>query len=408
MAADSRTATAWAFRRSLRRAAFGWRGSRLAIARLNEALSEIRAVARRDPARAAEGAVLLLEKISPALCEVDSSSGALGNAVYAAVAELVPVIAGAQVSDATRDGWLARLFEAIQEDDPSYIESLGDAWGELCVTKERASRWVDELLPTVRHVMADRKTGQFAWFSGTSLCYSALFKANRHEELFELIRADSPTIWQFQIWGARVYDARGDTDAAIAYMEPFRERQPEALAQFAEDLLLKAGRRAEAYAKYAIAANRRNSYLSTYRAIAKRYPEVDPDKLLADLIASTPGSEGKWFATAKTLKLFDMALALARRSPTEPKTLIRAAAAEMANNPQFACEAGLLALHWIALGYGYEITGTDVAEAAAVVRKAGAALGKADEMEAKIEAIAARCQGGASEWMRYACQVVRR
>lgn len=397
MAATAKTSTIWAFRRSLRRSAFGWRGSRLAIARLNEALSEIRAVARRDLARAAEGAVLLLEKISPAVRDVDSSSGALGNAVYAAVSGLVPVIAGAEVSDATRDGWLERLFEAIQEDDPPYIESLGDAWGDLCATEERASHWVDELLPTVRHVMADRKSGRFAWFPGTSLCYSALFKAKRHDELFELIRADSPTIWQFQVWGARVYAARGDVDAAIAYMDGFRERQPEAFAAFAEELLLKAGRRVEAYTKYAIAANQRNSYLATYRAIAKRYPEVDPDKLLVDLIASTPGSEGKWFATAKTLKLFDMALALARRSPTEPKTLIRAASAEMANNPPFACEAGLLALHWIALGYGYEITGTDVAEAAAVVRRAGAALGKAVEMEAKIEAIAARCPGSAGE-----------
>jgi len=71
--------TACAFRTRFRRSAFGWAGSKLAISRIDEALAEIRAVARHDPTAAAEGAVLLLEKISPALCQVDSSSGALGN-----------------------------------------------------------------------------------------------------------------------------------------------------------------------------------------------------------------------------------------------------------------------------------------------------------------------------------------
>ncbi len=116
----------WTFRARFRRAAFGWRGSRLSIERLNEVLAEIRAAARHDPAHAAEGAVLLLEKLSPALCQVDSSSGALGNATYAAVEALVPVIASAPVTEVKRSKWLERLFEAVQEDDPPYIESLGD------------------------------------------------------------------------------------------------------------------------------------------------------------------------------------------------------------------------------------------------------------------------------------------
>ncbi|HAX20948.1 MAG TPA: hypothetical protein DCY64_11780 [Hydrogenophaga sp.] len=59
-------ANAWAFRTRFRRAAFGWKCTQLAIGRISEALTEIRAVARHDPARAAEGAVLLLEKLSPA------------------------------------------------------------------------------------------------------------------------------------------------------------------------------------------------------------------------------------------------------------------------------------------------------------------------------------------------------
>ncbi|MEI6026865.1 MAG: hypothetical protein WCT47_09265 [Betaproteobacteria bacterium] len=85
----------WAFRARFRRTAFGWKGTKLAIERIHEALAEIRAVARHDPASAAEGAVLFLEKLSPALNQIDSSSGALGNATYSAVQELVPIISSA-------------------------------------------------------------------------------------------------------------------------------------------------------------------------------------------------------------------------------------------------------------------------------------------------------------------------
>ncbi len=47
----------WAFTKRFRRGGFGWRASRLASERISEALVEIRAVARIDPLRAAEGAV---------------------------------------------------------------------------------------------------------------------------------------------------------------------------------------------------------------------------------------------------------------------------------------------------------------------------------------------------------------
>lgn len=161
---STKTAPQWAFRSRLRRGAFGWRGSKPAIARIDEALAEIRAVARHDAALAAEGAVLLLEKASPAVRDVDSSSGALGSATYGAVETLVPIIAAAPVSDAMRAKWLDRLFEAIEEDDPPYLESLGDHWGELCVTPELASRWADHLLPTLKRVADERKRGVFAWF----------------------------------------------------------------------------------------------------------------------------------------------------------------------------------------------------------------------------------------------------
>src|SRR5487761_1287736 len=90
----------WQFAARFRRNAFGWR-SQPAIARVREAVVEIRKVARRDPVLAAAGAVLFLEKVSPALEHVDSSSGAIGAAVNRSIEDLVPLIAAAPV-DITR------------------------------------------------------------------------------------------------------------------------------------------------------------------------------------------------------------------------------------------------------------------------------------------------------------------
>ncbi|QCB45179.1 hypothetical protein [Hydrogenophaga sp. PAMC20947] len=358
-------ATPWAFRTRFRRGAFGWKASRLAIDRIHEALIEIRAAARIDPARAGEGAVLLLEKLSPALCQIDSSSGALGNATHAAVQELAPLISSAPVSPPVRKQWLDRLYEAFQQDDPPYIESLGDHWGDLCATSDLASDWSDQLLPSQHHVLSERASGTFAYFAGTSLCYSALFKAGRHEEILQLLSQDRHPIWPYLIWGARVLAASARIDEAIAYARDragINTNSEEALARFAEDLLLKAGRRTEAFDQYALRANQAHTHLATFRALAKKYPELAKDKLLSHLVASTPTAPGKWFATAKTLKLFDQATRLAWASPCDPKTLNRAARDHLTSQPAFAMQCALAALHWMSTGHGYELTGLDVQE----------------------------------------------
>lgn len=397
------TADGWAFRTRFRRAAFGWRGSRLAIQRIEEALAEIRAAGRHDPIVAAEGAVLLLEKLSPALSQVDSSSGALGSATHAAVKTLVPIIAGAPVSDAVRARWLERMFAALQDDDPPYIEALGDHWGDLCGTAELASRWADDLLGIVRRVQQERKAGTFAWFTGTGACYSALFKAGRHDELLELLHDDPPPIWPYLMWGGRVLLARGAVDEAIDYL---RSRggintPPEALARFAEEAFLQAGRRAEAFERYAIAANQANSRLSTYRAIAKKYPEIDPERLLRELIASTPGEEGKWFATAKSLKRFDLAIKLAWASPSDPKTLTRAARDHLEDRPAFAVQAAMAAMRWMAAGYGYELTGAHAREALRLATDAAQRIGQEQEVRQWIQQLLA-CDDGSARWLRLA------
>lgn len=394
---------AWAFRSRFRRAAFGWKGSKLAIGRIHEALAEIRAALKRDAAEAAEGAVLFLEKLSPALCQVDSSSGALGNATNGAVQELVPIIRQAPVDIATRRKLLDRLFEAIQNDDPPYIEHLGDHWGELCATPELASAWADQLLPTLRSVLRERKRGTFAFFPGTSLCYSALFSAGRHDEVLELLALDPSPIWPYLVWGARVLATRGQVDAAIGYV---RERAGsttslETIARFAEEALLNAGRRAEAFDQYALLANQANSNLSTFRALAKKYPELAPNKLLDHLIGSTPGEPGRWFATAKTLKQFDRATQLAWASPCDPKTLTRAARDHLQQQPAFAMQCALAALHWMSMGHGYELTGFDAHEAHRLAIEAGSNAQQGAQAQAAIEQVL-EADRPMSAWLRRA------
>jgi hypothetical protein len=107
------------FRARFRRHAFGWR-SQPAIKRIKEAASEIKKAARKDPVLGGEGAVLFLEKISPAIEQVDSSSGAIGTAVNNAIEALVPIIARAPVDGKQRDNWLERLWHAVEADDIPY------------------------------------------------------------------------------------------------------------------------------------------------------------------------------------------------------------------------------------------------------------------------------------------------
>src|SRR5690606_38384270 len=127
----------WEFKARFRRHAFGWR-SQPAMMRIKEAVAEIKKVAKKDPVLAAEGAIAFLERVSPALEHVDSSSGAIGNAVNNAIAALVPIIANAPGDAKTREKWLERLYEAHQDDQIPYIEWLADHWGELCASSEVA------------------------------------------------------------------------------------------------------------------------------------------------------------------------------------------------------------------------------------------------------------------------------
>jgi hypothetical protein len=210
----------WQFTSRFRRHAFGWR-SDMPIQRIKEALKEIKQVARREPVLAAEGAILLLEKLSPALEQVDSSSGALGSAVNKAIDILVPIIVKADVDLKLRQRWLERLWQALQDDAMPYLERLGDYWGELCATPELASHWADEFMPVLTHTWA-LPQGQGGYFKGASACLSALFAARRYGELLALL-GKAPFQWgHYRRWGVQALAAMGKTAEAIRYAEESR------------------------------------------------------------------------------------------------------------------------------------------------------------------------------------------
>ena len=113
------------------------------------------------------------------------------------------------------------------------------------------------------------------------------------------------------------------------------------------------------------------------------YPHKPAIDILRNLVASEPGSEGKWFAAAKDAGLFDVAIELANKSPTDPRTLSRASRNFAEKRADFAVSAGMAALYWMARGCGYKITAGDVLEAYSSVLNASSA---ADVSEAQIKA----------------------
>jgi len=375
----------WQFRARFRRHAFGWR-SQPAVQRVREATSEIRKAARRDPVLAAEGAVTLLERLSPALENVDSSSGAIGTAVNHAIAELVPIVAGAPADPATREAWLERLWAAHEADEIPYIESLADYWGELCASKEVASAWADRLIGITRLALSSDKSVR-GHFHGTAACLSALHQAGRYQEILDLLQADA--IWPYERWAVKALASMGRKAEAVRYAESCRDRWTDdaEVDQECEEILLSSGMVEEAYERHGLRASRGATYLATFRAVARKYPHKAPRDILADLVKTAPGDEGKWFAAAKEAGLYDEALALASRTPCDPKTLTRAARDLAEGQPAFATEAGLLALHWLVLGYGYEVTGADVWAAYESTMKAAEASGKGDEARERVRQI---------------------
>jgi tetratricopeptide (TPR) repeat protein len=383
----------WEFKPRFRRHAFGWK-SQPAIGRIKQAEAEIKKVARKDPVLAAEGAVSLIERLSPALEQVDSSSGAIGTAVNHALVDLVPVIAGAPVEASVRGAWLERLWAAREADQMPYIEGIGDYWGDLCASREVASSWADRLTGITRMALGPDPNLR-GYFHGASACLSALYGAERYGEIVELVSGER-VIWPYKRWAVKALMTMGQKAEAINYAESCRspwasDRDIDALC---EQILLSSGLVDEAYKRYGLHAHTGATYLATFRAVAKAYPHKQSSEILADLVETTPGDEGKWFAAAKEAGLYDEALELAGRAPCDPKTLTRTARDLTGDRPAFAVEAGLLALHWLAEGHGYEITGADVWAAYDYTIKAAEKRDAAADVRARIRQVVTNRPGG--------------
>ncbi len=374
----------WEFKARFRKGAFGWK-SEPAIKRIKEALSEIKQVAKKDLPLAGEGAVILIERLSPAIEHVDSSSGWIGSAVYKAIEELTPIIAKAKVSPEKRADWLERLYNAQNQDEIAYLESLGNHWGELCGEKETASYWADKLVGDVRTSWSD--DSHFFSFKGTTNCLSALLKAERYDELLELLKLERHHMWHYQQFGTQALAKMGKVAEAIEFAFESTDLDIESYSRHlvCEQILLEAGQIENAYENFAINANRKNSNLATYRAIAKKYPTIKAERILGDLIKATPGEEGKWFATAKDLGLLDLAVELIRKSYCDPRTLTRAVRDFKESNPAFAAEVGLQAIYWLMAGYGYEITAGEVWQTLALTLEAARGISQEQQYRQAIE-----------------------
>lgn len=136
----------WKFKSHFRREAYGWKGTALASKRMRGAVSEIRKVAKTDSSLAGEGVIELFSRLYSAVEHIDSSSGALGNALNRTVEALIPVLIQADWDMDSRGKWLQKLYDTVQEEGWGIFDDLVEHWGELCVYPGLAHLQADELL----------------------------------------------------------------------------------------------------------------------------------------------------------------------------------------------------------------------------------------------------------------------
>jgi hypothetical protein len=122
--------------------------------------------------------------------------------------------------------------------------------------------------------------------------------------------------------------------------------------------------------------------------MVKRYPNLDAQRILVDLIESY-GSKGKWFAAAKTAKYLDLALDCAAHSDATPATLIRASRDFAIKEPAFAAQVGLHAIAHLLAGRGYEPSPLDMDEAITHVMAASARIGQGEAALRELQRLAA-------------------
>jgi hypothetical protein len=355
----------WAFKTGMRANSFNWRSSAKAIERLAAAESEIRAINRADPVTGAEGVVALAERIWPAFEQIDTSSGALGSAVFRTLENLTAILIEAPADAPTRAKWLDRLRQAILDDGVDYLAPLSDKFGKIAVFPALQAQHADEDLDLIRQSWADHE--RFSHVSTATLTLSCLLEAGRYDELQALLAVKKSRLWFDEKFAAEALLRQRREDEALALAEALLEadRQPwgsRDISRFCEEILLRQGKAEEAYRRFGLPTTTGNTWLAMWRDLVKRYPDRDARALLEDLIA-LHGRKGKWFAAAKTARYFDIALECAADHEAAPATLIRAARDFAIKKPDFAADVALHALRHLLAGRGYETSPLDIDEA---------------------------------------------
>jgi hypothetical protein len=116
-------------------------------------------VARSDRVLAGEGVVSLMERLWPALEHIDTSSGALGGAVYRTLGDLIPIMISTPADVATRSLWLERLFRAVMDDGVQYLAPVEERWGEIAVYPELMEEHAERLRGMIRRVWVEEPPG---------------------------------------------------------------------------------------------------------------------------------------------------------------------------------------------------------------------------------------------------------
>jgi hypothetical protein len=388
----------WTFKSRFRANAYSWNGTSLASKRLKEAVSEIKKVAKSDSVLAAEGTVGLMERIWPALEHIDSSSGALGNAVNRTLHTLIPVLIGASADKKTRRKWTDRLYQAVCDDGVEYLAPVEEHWGEICGFPELANEWADRMALLVRDTWTNEQPG--SWVVGATLCLSCLLETWRFDELAELLLLRSHRFWHFDKFGAEALARQGKVDEAIEFAEECHDdRYDDAqVIEYCERALLEADRSDEAYRRYGLDAARVTTNLAVFRKMVQKYPGHDPRQILVDLV-ERHGPPGKWFAAAKTAGYLDLATEFANDFGAEPATLIRAARDFAEKEPIFSANVALCAIRHLLYGRGYEPTTLDILHAYDHLMTAAASMGQTDQARAAVEMLIARDASPGAEAM---------
>ena len=368
----------WSFRPGMRAGAFGWRGSAKAAERLKSAGAEIIALRRTDPVTAAEGVVVLAERIWPAFEHIDTSSGALGSAVRLTLDKLLPILIDAPADEKSRAKWLDRLRTAILEDGVDYLAPISDRFGEIAAFPALKNAHADLDLDLIHRAWSDHE--HYSHVPTATLTLSCLLEAGRFDDLLALLAVKKTRLWFDEKFAAEALLRQGREDDALARAEALLEGNQRPwdygdIARFCESILEKQGRTEEAYRRFGLPSAAGNTWLAMWRDLVRRYPDRDPREVLLDLIARH-GRRGKWFAAAKTAGYLDIALDCAADSEAAPATLIRAARDFSAKDPAFAARVALYAIAHLLAGGGYEPSPLDIDDAVSQLMAASSRVGQ--------------------------------